>query len=135
MALFNWSDKYSVSVAEMDNQHKELVNILNEIFDAMSERKSNEVLGKIIAKLVNYTRMHFSAEERYMQKYNYPGYAGQKREHDAFIAKIQTFQNDFNAGKLTLSLDVSSFLKNWLIQHISVEDKKYGSFFNQKGLT
>lgn len=134
MALFNWSDKYSVGVMELDNQHKELVNILNEIFDAMSARKSNETLGKIISKLVNYTKVHFSTEEKYMQKYNYSGYNSQKREHDAFIDKIQTFQRDFNAGKLTLSLDVSSFLKNWLVQHISVEDKKYESFFNQKGL-
>lgn len=134
MALFNWSDKYSVGVIELDNQHKELVNILNEIFDAMSAGKSNEALGRIISKLVNYTRIHFSTEEKYMQKYNYPGYSAQKREHDAFIEKIQNFQKDFNSGKLTLSLDVSSFLKNWLIQHISGEDKKYESFFNQKGL-
>ncbi len=134
MAMFNWSDKYSVNVAEMDNQHKELLNILNELYDAMSARKSNEVLGTVITKLLNYTRKHFSIEEAYMQKFNYTGYPTQKREHEFFIGKIQEFQKDLAAGKLTLSLDISTFLKNWLINHISVEDKKYSSVFNAKNL-
>lgn len=134
MSMFNWSDKYSVSVSEMDNQHKELMNILNELYDAMSARKSNEVLSSVITKLLNYTRKHFTAEEMYMQKYNYPAYANQKKEHDFFVNKIQEFQKDLNAGKLTLSIDISTFLKNWLVNHISVEDKKYGSFFNAKGI-
>ncbi len=134
MAMFNWNDKYSVSVLEMDTQHKELINILNELYDAMSARKSNEILSSVITKLLNYTRKHFSAEELYMQKYSYPAYPTQKKEHDFFVSKIQNFQKDLNAGKLTLSLDVATFLKDWLVNHICVEDKKYGSFFNTKGL-
>ena len=135
MSLFNWSDSYSVKVAELDNQHKELINILNELYDAMSARKGNEVLGSVITKLSNYTRLHFATEEKYMEKYSYPGYAEQKKEHDLFLVKVQEFQKGFQAGELMLSMEVSTFLKNWLINHISGVDKKYGPFFNEKGLS
>ncbi len=133
MSMINWSDKYSVNVSEMDNQHKELVNILNELYDAMMAGKSNAVLSPVIAKLINYTRKHFAAEELFMQKYAYPAYESHKREHAAFIMKVQEFQTNFNAGKITLSLDISNFLKNWLVNHISIEDKKYGTYAMAKG--
>ncbi len=134
MAFFVWSDKYSVGVREFDAQHQQLVKIMNELFDAMSSNKAKDVLGKILGELVTYTKTHFSNEERYMQTYAYPGLADQKREHEAFVKKIQDFHTSFNAGKLALSIEMSSFLKNWLIQHISGTDRKYQEFFNAKGV-
>jgi hemerythrin len=134
MAFFNWSDKYSVSVSQMDSQHKQLIQYLNDLFDAMSKGQSKEIVGPILTKLVGYTKTHFSAEENYLKMYNYPEFAKQKKEHDAFVAKIQDFENEFKSGKLAVSLEISNFLKNWLAQHISIEDKKYGSFLNAKGL-
>lgn len=134
MSVISWNDKYSVQVNEMDNQHKELIIILNELYDAMSSGKSNQVLSSVLLKLLNYTRKHFAAEELFMHKCGYPGYESQKREHAAFITKIQEFQSSFNAGKITLSLDISTYLKNWLVNHISIEDKKYGAFASSKGI-
>ena len=133
MAMMTWNDKYSVSINEMDNQHKELINLLNELYDAMSSGKSNTLLSSVITKLIAYTRKHFAAEELFMQKYAYPSYEAHKREHAAFIMKVQEFQQNFNAGKITLSIDISTFLKNWLVNHIQVEDKKYGTFAASKG--
>lgn len=135
MSLFNWSDNYSVKVTELDNHHKELINILNELYDAMSQRRGNEVLGGVINRLISYTRSHFATEERYMQKFSYPAYTEHKKEHEAFLAKVQDFHKGFLAGELMLSMEVSTFLKNWLVNHISGVDKKYGSFFNEKGLS
>ena len=134
MAFFTWNDKYSVGVTELDLQHKQLIKILNELFDGMSAGKTNEILGKILAQLIAYTKTHFATEEKYMQVYGYPAIAEHKKEHESFANKVVAFQKDFSAGKLSLSLEVSTFLKNWLVQHISVNDKKYGPFFNSKGL-
>lgn len=134
MSLFPWSEKYSVSVSEMDNQHKILIGYLNELFDAMSQGKSQQIIGTILSKLVNYTKTHFAEEERQLQRINYPDIGRQKREHELFIAKLHEFVNEYNSGKVTLSLEVSNFLKNWLANHISIEDKKYGPFFNKKGI-
>ena len=134
MAFLTWSDNYSVKIREIDAQHMELVNILNELYEAMSEKRGNDVLGRVISRLISYTKQHFSAEERYMVKYGYPDYQSHKKEHDAFTEKVLAFDNDFRAGKVALSISLTSFLKTWLLQHISGVDKKYSAFFNEKGL-
>lgn len=134
MAFFVWNDSYSVGVKELDSQHKVLVDLLNELFEAMQANKSKEILGGTLNKLVNYTRTHFATEERYMTQYNYPELIAQKREHLVFTDQILNFKNDFDSGKVSLTVQLTSFLKNWLVQHISGSDKKYGPFLNEKGV-
>ncbi len=135
MALFVWKDQYSVNVKEVDNQHKMLVDTLNELHEAMLTRKSNEIIAGIIKGMVDYAGYHFSFEEKYMKMYNFPGYAAHKKEHDEFVGKVTDFQQKHQAGQLMLSMEVMNFLKNWLANHIMGTDKKYTSLFNEKGLT
>ncbi len=135
MAFFTWDQKYSVGVRELDTQHKQLINILNELYEAMQAQKDKAVIGKIISELASYTKIHFSTEEKYMEKYNYSDLASQKREHEKFIEKVKIFQQDFESGKLALSINVASFVKEWLANHILISDKKYGPFLNSKGVS
>ncbi len=134
MAYFNWNDSYSVKIREIDAQHMELINILNELYEAMSVSKGNEIMGGIITRLIKYTRQHFTTEEKYMEKFGYPDYYDHKKEHDEFTSKVMAFDSDFRSGKVALSLSITSFLKTWLVKHISGVDKKYTAFFNSKGL-
>ncbi len=135
MALFVWDDaKYSVGVREIDSQHKILVDILNNLYEAMQSGKSNEILGGIILKLVNYTKTHFATEERYFDRFGYPETASHKKEHEKFTDKVLAFKKDFDAGRVTMSVSITSFLKDWLASHIQGIDKKYVSFFHSKGL-
>lgn len=134
MAFFVWNDSYSVGVREIDGQHKILVNMLNELYDAMQSGKSNDILGGIILKLVNYTKTHFATEERYFERFGYPETLAHKKEHEKFTQKVLAFKGDFDSGKTALTVGITSFLKDWLVSHIQVIDKKYGPFFNSKGL-
>lgn len=135
MAFFEWNDKYSVGVRELDSQHKQLIAILSELYDAMQSGKANDVMGQIINKLVNYTKTHFSTEERYMSQHGYPDLAAQQKEHAAFTDKVLKFKSDFDSGRLSMSVSVTSFVKDWLVNHISVSDKKYAPFFASKGIS
>lgn len=132
--LFQWSQKYSVNVREIDQQHIRLFELINDLHEGMKTGKSRDVMGGILQGLVDYTNYHFSTEERYMSLHGYPGYPQHRSEHKKFVAKVLDFQKSFNAGSLLLSLDVMNFLKNWLSTHILVNDKRYGPFFNEKGL-
>lgn len=134
MALINWNDSYSVKIREIDNQHRELVNILNELYEAMNAQKGSDILGRVILKLITYTKQHFATEEGYMQRFGYPDYAAHKREHEAFTQKVLSFKQDFDAGKVAMSVQITAFLRDWLVKHISGVDKKYSDFFNSKGL-
>lgn len=134
MSIANWNDDYSVKIKEFDDQHKKLFGYINDIHEAMKAKKTKEELGHIITKLLNYTVIHFGNEERYFQKFNYPQAAIQKVEHQVFIDKIKEYQADFKSGKNLLSIKMINFLKDWLINHINGTDKKYISFFKEKGL-
>ena len=134
MPLITWSQDMSVGVQEMDFQHKGLIEIINKLSDAMSQGKGAQEVGKIVDKMILYAQRHFGAEERLMSVNGYPQLARQKAEHEAFLAKANDFKKDYLAGKIALSLPISSFLKSWWTGHILVEDKQYGPYLNGKGV-
>ena len=134
MALFEWSSELSVNVAEIDAQHKQLIGMINNLNEAMKQRKGKEVMDKTLADLFAYAQKHFALEEGYFTRFAYPQAQAHKAKHTAFVEKVYDFKEDYTAGKLSITLDVMTFLKDWLKGHIQGEDKKYGPFFNEKGL-
>ena len=123
-----WQEAYSVGSALMDNHHKELVRMTNELFRGCERNEDVFPFLRTIQNAVNYAKTHFSVEERIMQKINYPEYSLHKAEHESFVLELLKQMNNFEQGKCT-SLDFALFLKNWLLNHIAVTDKKYSPFF------
>jgi len=130
MDLMTWQDSYTVHVPEFDVQHKHLIALLNQLNEAMARGHGNDVLGKILHELVTYTKTHFRAEEQFMQKKKFPGYAAHKVEHDKFATEVLTFQQQFSEGQVMVSSHVLKFLRDWLLHHILQVDKQYGAFAN-----
>lgn len=134
MALLEWKESFSVSVAKFDNQHKKLISLINELHAAMSEGKGKEVLGKVFTELINYTKTHFADEETEFKKYAYPEFATHKNEHEKLTKEVINYYNEFMAGKTSLSIDMLTFLRDWLQKHIMGTDKRYSSFLASKGI-
>ncbi|MCL4537578.1 MAG: bacteriohemerythrin [Nitrospirae bacterium] len=134
MALFTWSDKYSVNINEIDNQHKKLIGIINELHDAMSKGKSNDILSNVLQDLIDYTRVHFANEERIMNMHGYHDYTAHKAAHEDLLRQVTKFDKEFREGKFGLSIQMMNFLKDWLSKHILETDKKYSPFLNSKGV-
>ena len=134
MALINWSESYSVKVSKFDNQHKELVNLINNMNSAMSSGKGKDVLEPTLKKLVDYTVKHFTDEEQEMKRTNYPGFVSHKYEHDKLTKTAKDLYDKVKNGQTVLSMDVISFLKDWLTEHIVKVDKKYADHLVAKGV-
>lgn len=134
MALIEWSDEYSVKVQEMDDQHKKLIGIINDLHAAMKAGKGKDSLEATVKGLVDYVSIHFAAEEKLMKTNGYPEYLQQKAKHDELTKQVLDFQKSFHDGKAILTVEMMSFLKDWLIHHIKGMDKKYGPFLNSKGV-
>jgi len=132
--LFPWSDTYSVRIAIVDNQHKGLVNLINELHQAMIARMGKEVLGKTLSSLIKYTQAHFKAEEGILKSNQYPDFGSHKAEHDRFTGTVLSFQEKFKKNEIGLTVELMEFLKDWLIKHIVGVDKKYAPFLNARGL-
>ncbi|UCD30007.1 MAG: hemerythrin family protein [Planctomycetota bacterium] len=145
MAFFEWQPEFSVSVAEIDQQHQRLIGLVNQLHEAIE--KSNQLatmqsvlsemdaITSTINEMIDYTIYHFSTEEKYMLEYKYPQYQQHKGEHQLFIDKVQNFKRNFENTKTRLSLDIADFIMNWWQEHILKTDKKCGIFLHQNGLS
>jgi len=129
-----WNDELSVKVKEIDDQHRKLIGLINNLHEAMKNGQGKLVLEPTLQELASYTVYHFQTEEKYMQKFNYPGYRAHKIKHDAFVKKVTDFQKDYHAGRLGLSLDLMNFLKEWVTTHIGETDQQYSGTFVTAGL-
>lgn len=132
--LIEWDETFSVNVAKIDGQHEHLVDLINELHSHMSRGQGKAVIGKTLDELIDYAASHFTTEETYFDLYRYPGTISHKKEHAMLVDKVVAFRSDFTNGKTSVSIEVLTFLRDWLRDHIKGSDKKYGPFFNSKGL-
>ena len=134
MSLIRWNDSFSVNVRKIDQEHKKLVEMVNELTDAMKSGQGKDILGKILDGLISYTASHFQTEENYFQQVKYPHAAAHKKEHADFVQKVTEFKKDFEEGRATVSVNILQFLSKWLQNHIKGTDQKYSEFFNANGI-
>jgi hemerythrin-like metal-binding protein len=134
MAKIEWNDTLSVGVLMFDTEHKKLVSIINKLDDAMRQGQGNALIGQVLKELINYTKTHFTHEERVMQQHKYPGLDVQVKEHKGFVDKIVSMEQDLASGKALMSLSVSNFVSAWIKNHIMKTDKNYTKFLNEKGV-
>lgn len=128
MALIDWNDSLLIGVAEIDRQHRHLVEILNRVHEAMRAGSPHREMQRVMQDLVNYTRYHFDAEERAMREAGYPELAGHQQKHRAMVARVETFREEMMSGKATVTMRLMLFLKEWLAKHILETDRRFGEY-------
>lgn len=120
---------------KFDDQHKKLVELINQLHDAMKSGQGNTMIGVVLQSLITYTGTHFADEIKMMQAHAYPDLSRHQAEHDKFVKQVVEFQQKFQDGSSMLTMTVLSFFKDWLVRHIQGEDKKYAPFLNAKGIS
>jgi len=134
VALMVWNEKLSVNIKAIDRQHQKIVGIINELHDAMKERRGRDVMAGLLVELVDYSGYHFDTEEDFFRQYKYPGLLVHKSEHDLFKSRVEHMRSQFNGGNKLIVVEAMDFLKDWLSDHILVTDHKYSPFLNGKGV-
>lgn len=136
MALINWTEEYSVGVKELDEQHQQLIAIINQLFTLYSEKRFKKVdVEPIFRSLLDYADYHFSTEEHYFNLYGYAKKAQHFALHEAYRQKIQDLKKKYNAADSAQTLfALNNFLNDWWVWHINNADKEYTAYFNANGL-
>jgi len=125
MALITWSSKYSVGVEVLDNQHKALIDILNEFHAASIRGKAQQVAGPLIRRMVSQAAEHFATEERLLESSSYPGLAGHRKAHQELTAKVAEFVLRHEKGDTTMYMQLLYFMRDWLAKHMQTLDHEY----------
>jgi hemerythrin-like metal-binding protein len=132
MAL-EWKPEYSVNVKLIDDQHKELLKILNELEG--TERNPGGLLPELaFTKIFGYTQYHFATEERYFALFNYDGAVPHIAAHQKLLAQAAEFRRKFNDEGILEIKDLVKFVEGWFIDHDTMMDKGFTKCFNDHGL-
>jgi len=124
--LITWSDRLSCGIKLIDDQHKCLVALVNDMFNHVTgnEIQEYEYFNKIIREAIKYVKVHFATEEKLMLLAKIPGYAEHKKAHGRFILTVVDNINDFKAGKKFNLYAFTKFLKDWILSHVALMDKQ-----------
>jgi hemerythrin len=125
-----WDDRYSVGIPLIDKQHRELISLTNELYEACLEgtAAAGASFREAVRGTVDYVKYHFAAEEKLLEQAKYPGFAAHKKEHESFIMKVLEDVRNFTEGKKFVPNIFVRYLKDWILAHIAVEDKKYAEY-------
>jgi hemerythrin-like metal-binding protein len=117
----------------MDNQHRRLFDLINELSEAVTEGKGRDVMASVFDALIDYTSKHFAEEERMLEETRYPELEAQRKSHIAFVNKVMEARAGFESGTGMVASEIINFLNDWLVKHIGVMDKKYSSHLRKAG--
>lgn len=131
MSVIKWNSAYSIGIVEIDEQHKHLLSIISELYEAHSKGMGQVVIADTISKLFDYTNEHFSMEQDMHLQYKFPHAAAHKTEHSEFVSKLEALKQDAEKRNLLLALKTLDFLKDWTITHILGSDKEFGEYLRR----
>jgi hemerythrin-like metal-binding protein len=134
MALIKWNQSFSVGVQSIDKQHTVLFDSLNELHASMMSGQAQNMTGPLLKKLLDYTRNHFSEEEKMMAAAKYPGLTDHLAKHRILVKQVEEYAARYEKGEITLNLHLLNFVRDWLTNHIQKTDKEYGPWMNEHGV-
>lgn len=131
---YSWDKTLETGNPSIDEQHKSLINAVNELLDSCSQGKGRSEVEKTLKFLQDYVVKHFNDEEKLQIKSNYPDYKAHKEKHEAFKKTVDDIVQEFNRSGASIPIvaKVNSSVAGWLISHIKSEDKKVAAYIKSK---
>ncbi|MES9963094.1 MAG: bacteriohemerythrin [Candidatus Sedimenticola sp. 20ELBAFRAG] len=130
-----WRPEYSVGIQAIDEDHKKLLSLINNLQAAVHYHTGDEFEKQALDELVDYTKFHFKREEDLMEKYAFPGLESHRAEHAAMIEQVGGFVDEYHKKGHDVLESIAVYLKEWLIKHINGTDQQYAGFIREKGET
>ena len=134
MPLMEWSEQFDLKVEQMNDQHRVLIRLMNDLYDLNDAQAAKSQISTALVKLGDASTRHFAEEEEYMESIGYPeqDFERHKLIHKDLLARYAGHVEEFEASDGTLSQEFFNFLRLWLAAHIKGIDMKYASFAHSK---
>ena len=132
MPILVWSDEYSVNVAEIDKQHKKLLEHVNKLHASVEAQIDKQDLHELLVELYDYTAFHFASEEKLMDQHGMKNVKKHHKEHKLLLKHLKHICNAVSKGKRPAFYSQYDVSNDWFLAHIMDFDKKMGAFLNSK---
>lgn len=132
-----WDDSLSVGIDEIDDDHKGLIDLFNQLYASCSASEGVLAAAEMdtLLKLLDYTKSHFQREEKWMKKADYPDYNEHKELHDDLLIITLNFQEHLQSTEIHRITDETlEFLRSWIVHHIMESDKAFGNYLKLNAL-
>ncbi|MCF6265302.1 MAG: bacteriohemerythrin [Desulfuromusa sp.] len=133
MAVISWKEIYATGIVALDEEHRGLIQEINRLYEAVRDKRGEDVTEGILTALVAYTVDHFQHEEKLMAEYHFPGLEEHQKIHQELIATVEELKERATSGTEDLARELLIFLRTWLLEHILKVDKEYGAFLESRG--
>jgi hemerythrin len=132
--LVNWDEKYDTGIELIDEQHKALVEIINDLYLACTEdyEDTDAVFKETLKRMVDYVRFHFGAEQKLLEHIKYPKFTEHKKQHDTMVNDILEAAKEYNEGRRFVPNHFVRTLRDWVFSHIALSDQLYASYVNDQ---
>ncbi|MBC9784058.1 hemerythrin family protein [Heliobacterium chlorum] len=130
MPFIDWDERYEVGIPQIDDEHKTLLAMVNQLYDAVKAGKSDELIEELIDKSIIYAGVHFSHEEKFLKDADYKFFHEHKQYHDEFTQRVHLFKIGPDNSK-NKAMDLLNLLKYWFINHILIEDKGFSKMISK----
>jgi hemerythrin-like metal-binding protein len=134
MQLITWKEQFKIGVREIDEQHRHLLDIINQIIASIEKKNEWQTTSSIIDSLINYAYNHFATEERYMLENKYPELVWHVGLHLEFIRKVFAMSEEVTLKGVELQREMLSYVTSWYTNHVLGVDRKYMQYLAKKGI-
>jgi hemerythrin len=125
VAYFEWKEEYSGGIGPIDDQHRTIIAIMNELFDALRYGKEDAVIRGVFVQLLKYANYHFSLEAELFEKYRYDDRAAHAHQHEHFIQKVKDLAISDYLTDRNVPLETLHYLRSWFQDHMLKIDMEY----------
>ena len=134
--IVSWGKKFRTGIKFIDEQHRELVTLTNNLYRAClaGDGRLDLVFKECMSAMVDYVGYHFNAESEFLEKINYPEHKEHKSQHDTLIKEILTAVSEYNSGKKYTPNVFVRTLRDWVFSHIAYQDKAFALYAAEKGI-
>ena len=129
-----WKESYSVGIESIDNDHKKLIHLINNLQTAIDYKTDRQFEKQTLNEVIDYTKYHFAREEDLLKQNDYKDFDSHKAAHTKMIDKVDEFVAAYEKDEAGAIESLLSYLKSWLIDHINGTDQKYSEYLISKGV-
>lgn len=134
MEIIKWRDTFETGIEQMDEQHRRLIHLINQLYDILKTKAGYDAIDAILQEMADYAEHHLRDEEQLLAEHGYPGLEQHRQVHQSYFSRMDELLEAMNRDRQTATQQVYVFLRQWWINHIVEEDKRYGEYLRGKGV-